>query len=139
MTANTPIQASFCSVTTRSTTGSFGSSDCGFAVITQRPGSDVCGVPSLGRLEHLRRPVHCGEPPAFEPFADQCRGDAMDAADLEDPVARIDPELIDDLGEPLTHSSFAVDAESRIVFPSGSSTIAKRSSGVTSYGAQCDS
>ena len=35
------------------------------------------------------------------------------------------------------HSSFAADAESRMVFPSGSSTIAKRSSGVTSYGAQC--
>ena len=61
------------------------------------------------------------------------------AADLEDPVVGTQRELIDDQRKPLAHSSFVVDAESRIVFPSGSSTIAKRSSGVTSYGAQCDS
>jgi hypothetical protein len=32
----------------------------------------------------------------------------------------------------------SVDTESRMVLPSGSSTIANRSSGVTAYGAQCE-
>ena len=35
------------------------------------------------------------------------------------------------------HPSSTTEAERRMVFPSGSSTIAKRSFGVTLYGAQC--
>ena len=67
------------------------------------------------------------------------RGHAIATADLEDVVFGTQRELLDDRREPLAHSPFVVVAERRIVFPSGSSTIAKRSSGVTSYGAQCDS
>jgi hypothetical protein len=66
-------------------------------------GLHVRGVSARGRLDHLRRAVDRGQASALEPLADERRRDAVPAADLEDPVVRLDVEPPDHALEALAH------------------------------------
>jgi hypothetical protein len=74
------------------------------------PGLDIRRVTSGGCLDHLRRPVDCGQSAFAEPLADHRRGDPVATADLEDPVVRTNADLIDDALEPLAHPHESVFA-----------------------------
>ena len=79
-------------------------------------------------LWHWEAPHPAWEP--TEPWSENVSSYAIDDGErllLFDPLARPQAER---------HPSSTTEAERRMVFPSGSSTIAKRSFGVTLYGAQ---
>jgi hypothetical protein len=67
-------------------------------------GLDVRGVPAVRGLDHVRGPVHRGQPAAVEPLAHERRRDALPASDLQHPVIGPDVQLLDDRAQPLAHA-----------------------------------
>ncbi len=64
--------------------------ELGLAGFNVRRVSTCCG------FDHLGRAVDRGQMASSQALADERRGDAVAAPDLEDPVIRLDAQLLDD-------------------------------------------
>jgi len=67
----------------------------------QAPGSKMAGVAPFGSLDHRRGTVDRHHSAANEAIADQGDGDAMAAADLQNPFARLGRKQFHDPADPL--------------------------------------
>lgn len=67
-------------------------------------GGDMGGIASRRGFDHLARAVDGRQPAALEALADEARGDAVAATDLQDPITGADAELVDDGAEAFAHA-----------------------------------